>query len=171
MKWASDLTVGVSAETPTVKYTLTRRIFQRLNQNASKNSACSTHVPVLATLLVVSSMFQEHIVKAYRIASGIGVLVAVLAWGAKAALLLEMMRTGEINPLGVLLLVIAVISLVVGGVRVQFGRTGRVPFVLHVVFATTATLLMHFVLPVPLALSLSVAVAAFVWSFAARQGA
>lgn len=104
----------------------------------------------------------------HRLFAVIASLVASLAWVAKAPVLLEMMRVGEISPLAVLLLIAAVIAMVAGGLRIWFGKNGRVSFILHILLAGTASLLMHWFPGLPLILSLSVAIVLLAWSFDAR---
>lgn len=109
--------------------------------------------------------------KTFRLIIALSSLLAALVWSSSAPLLLEMMRVGEISPLAFLLLVVAVVTLLAGGLRVHFGKSGRLSFALHLVFVGVMSLLMQFALPVPLALSSLVAVVALVWSFTARQAA
>jgi hypothetical protein len=71
----------------------------------------------------------------YRLFCTIGSLLAVAAWAVNAPVLVEMTRVGEINALSFLLMIIAVIALAVGGLRAQFGRTGRIAFGLHMAAA------------------------------------
>ena len=105
----------------------------------------------------------------YRLFSAIGAAVAVVVWCVKMPLLFEMTRVGEISAMAMLLLLVAVISLALAALRVYFGKGARGAFVLHIVFAVVAAAMGEVFPPVPLALGLAVAVAALVWSFAARQ--
>ena len=109
--------------------------------------------------------------KSYRLFTVIGVLLAIAAWGANAGLLIEMTRVGEISALAFLLMIIAVIALAVGGLRVQFGRTGRVSFALHIVLAGVAAVMMQVFPRAPFVLSMVVAIGAFAWSFSVQQAA
>lgn len=109
--------------------------------------------------------------KAYRLFCGIGALLAVANWAVNAPVLIEMTRVGEINALSFLLLIIAVISLAVGGLRVQFGRTGRVSFALHIVLAGVAAVMMQIFPRAAFILSIAVAIAAFAWSFKLQPAA
>lgn len=106
---------------------------------------------------------------AYRLFIAIGTLVAVLFWGVMAPIFLEMTRVGEISPIALFLILLAVLSLALGGLRAYLGKGGRVPFVLHIAFAVAAAVMMRVFPVAPLALSLAVAVAALAWSFAVRE--
>ena len=105
----------------------------------------------------------------YRIFTAIGTLAAVVAWGATAPTLLDMTRVGEISPIALLLLLVAVVSLAMGALRVHYSKSARAPFVLHIAFAVAAAVMMRVFPILPLALSLFVAVVALVWSFGAEQ--
>lgn len=105
----------------------------------------------------------------YRLFCGLGALLAVANWAVNAPMLIEMTRVGEINALSLLLLIIAVIALAVGGLRVQFGRTGRMSFALHIVLAVTAGVMMQIYPRAAFILSIGVAIVAFAWSFKLQQ--
>lgn len=109
--------------------------------------------------------------RTYRLLVTTGSLGAALVWIAKAPVLFEMMRTGEISPVTPLLLLAAVVSLCVGGVRVHLGKSGRPSFALHIMLASAAGLLMRFFLPVPLAVGVLVGIVALVGSFMVQQAA
>lgn len=51
---------------------------------------------------------------AYRLFIAIGTLVAVLFWGVMAPIFLEMTRVGEISPIALFLILLAVLSLALG---------------------------------------------------------
>ena len=57
-----------------------------------------------------------------RLFTLIGALAAVAVWGANTSPLLEMTRVGEMSMLVFLLFVAAVVALVVGALRLQFGK-------------------------------------------------
>jgi hypothetical protein len=107
--------------------------------------------------------------KAHRLIITLGSLIAALIWISRTSLLVEMTRVGEITPLAFLLLAIAVVTLLAGGVRVYLGYSGRLSFALHLAFVGVAGVLMDFVMRVPLVVSAFVAAVALVWSFSARQ--
>jgi hypothetical protein len=108
----------------------------------------------------------------YRLFIAIGALAAVVTWGANAALLLEMTRTGEINALVFLLFVAAVVALVVAAWRVYRGGNARTSFLLHILFAGGGATISGFFYPrLPLALGLAVAIAALLLSFIGRSAA
>jgi hypothetical protein len=93
----------------------------------------------------------------------------VAAWAVNAPVLIEMTRVGEISALSFLLLIVAVISLAIGGLRVQFGRTGRISFGLHIALAGVAAVMMHVFPRGPFVLGIVVATIAFAWSFASQR--
>jgi hypothetical protein len=103
----------------------------------------------------------------YRILTAIGAVIAVVVWGVNAPTFIEKTRVGEIAPVALLLILAGVISLALGALRVWFGKSARVAFVLHIAFAVAAAVMMKVFPVVPLALSVAVAVAALVWSSAA----
>jgi hypothetical protein len=105
----------------------------------------------------------------YRVLTAIGAVSAVVVWGVNAPTFLEMTRVGDIAPIALLLILVAVISLALGALRVWFGKAARIAFVLHIAFAVAAAAMMKVFPVVPLALSLAVAVVALVWSSAAEQ--
>ena len=63
--------------------------------------------------------------KFHRSSAVIAALVAALAWGVKAPFLLEMMRAGQISPMAFMWYVAATVAIVAGGLRVGFGKSGR----------------------------------------------
>jgi hypothetical protein len=106
---------------------------------------------------------------AYRAFIAIGTLAALLLWGVRAPVFIEMTRTGEIMPIALLLILASVISLALGGARACFGKGGRIPFALHIAFAVTAAVLMRYFPVAPLALSVAIAIAALAWSAAVQE--
>jgi len=106
----------------------------------------------------------------YRLFIVIGALAAVVAWGANAALLVEMTNTGEMMPFVFLLFVAAVVALVVAALRVYRGGNARTSFALHILFAGGGAALNEFFYPrLPLTLGLAVAIAALLLSFIGRS--
>ncbi|HEV8331600.1 MAG TPA: hypothetical protein VGQ22_09310 [Steroidobacteraceae bacterium] len=105
----------------------------------------------------------------YQLVTLIGAFAAAVVWGVHVPALFEMTRVGEMSMLVLLLFVAAVVALVVGALRVQLGRNGRISFALHIVFACAGAALSGMFYPLlPLTLSLLVAVVALVWSFIDR---
>ena len=107
----------------------------------------------------------------YRLFCTVGSLLAVAAWAVNAPLLVEMTRVGEINALSFLLMIIAVIALAIGGLRAQFGRTGRISFGLHILLAGVAAVMMVVFPRAPFVMGMVVATVGFAWSFAPGIGA
>lgn len=107
--------------------------------------------------------------KTHRLIITLGSLIAALIWISRTSLLVEMTRVGEVTPLAFLLLVAAVVTLLMGGLRVYLGKSGRLSFALHLAFVSVAGVLTAFLMPVPLVVSSFVAVAALVWSFSVQH--
>ena len=100
-----------------------------------------------------------------------GILVVAIGWGVKAPLLAHWANTGAISLISFLLLFAATVSLLVGALAVQLGKSGRLPFVLHIVFAILAFLFLHFLFVLPLALGVLVAATAIFWPVAIQTAA
>jgi hypothetical protein len=104
-----------------------------------------------------------------RLFTLIGAWAAVAVWAANAPALFEMTRVGELSMLVFVLFVAAVVALVVGALRVQFGKNGRLSFALHIVFACAGAGMLGMFLPrLPLALGLVIAIGALIGSFMAQ---
>lgn len=107
-----------------------------------------------------------------RLFTLIAAWAAVAAWAANAPTLFAMTRVGELSMLVIVLFVAAVIALIVGALRVQFGKNGRVSFALHIVFACAGAWMLGMFMPrLPLALGLVVAIGALIASFMAQPAA
>lgn len=104
-----------------------------------------------------------------RLVITVGSVIAALTWGFNTPRLLDMLRFGEISALTFLVLFAAFIALLVGALRVQFGKNGRLSFVVHLVSLAAAGLQLGLALPVLLSLSAVVAVVALAWPASAQQ--
>jgi hypothetical protein len=100
-----------------------------------------------------------------------GILMIAMTWAVKAPMLVHWTSVGLVNTISLLLLFAAVVSILVGARMVQLGKRGRLPFVLHILFATLAFFASHtlrLLFAVPLALGVLVAATAIFWPVAIR---
>lgn len=100
-----------------------------------------------------------------------GILVVAIGWVTKAPMLAHWANTGLISLISFLFLFTATVSLLAGALMVQLGKRGRLPFVLHIVFAAMAFLSLHslrFMFLVPLAIGVLVAATTIFWPVAVQ---
>lgn len=98
-----------------------------------------------------------------KAASLAGMALIAIGWLTKAPMLVEWTSEGLISVISFVLLFAATVSLLVGALKVQLGKGGRLPFVLHIVFAALALASLHFLFAVPLAIGIVVAVTEIFW--------
>ena len=92
-----------------------------------------------------------------------GILVVAVAWIVKAPMLAHWANIGAISLISFILLFAATVSLLAGALAVQLGKRGRLPFVLHILFAVLAFYFLHSMFVLPLALGILVAATAILW--------
>ena len=99
-----------------------------------------------------------------------GLLIVAIAWIVKMPMFIQWVSTGLMSAISFLLLFCAVMSLLIGALRVRLGKRGTMAFLLHIAFAALACWRTHFLFTVPLALGVLVAISALVWPASTQQG-
>ena len=98
-----------------------------------------------------------------KAASIAGMLLVATGWLIKAPTLAEWTSEGLITAISLLLLLAATVSLLVGALKVQLGKSSRPAFILHITFAVLALASLHFHFAVPLAMGIVVAGTEIFW--------
>ena len=114
-------------------------------------------------LTPVLDMGDNMVFRTRKAASIAGILLVAIGWVIKAPTLVRWADTGLISVISALLLLAATVSLLVGTLKIQLGKRGRLPFVMHIVFAILALLSLHFLFWVPLAIGIFVAGIEIFW--------